>query len=95
MRRDRVQHDEDAVERIYNCDETGFNTDATKDQLFFKKSAKDTYEISPKCGNMQYSVPVAGSAAGEYFPPLVVYKGVHLYENWTSGGPYQCKYART
>ena len=43
----------------------------------------------------QYSVFIAGSAAGEYLPPLVVNKGAHLYENWTSGGPDQCKYART
>ena len=26
---------------------------------------------------------------------LVVYKGAHVYEDWTSGGLDQCKYART
>ena len=33
--------------------------------------------------------------AGEYIHPLVVHKGKHLYERWTTGGPYRCTYAVT
>ena len=27
-----------------------------------------------------------GNAAGEFIPPMVVYKSKHCYENWTTGG---------
>ena len=29
----------------------------------------------------------AGSTAGEFLPPMVVYKSENVYENWVKNGP--------
>lgn len=35
------------------------------------------------------------SASGNYIPPFTIYKGAHLYESWTKGGPPGALYACT
>ena len=60
-----ILDDEDAAERIYNCDETG----STRMRLkisYFLRSRQRTLTCT-KIGH------------------LVVYKGAHVYEDWTSG----------
>ena len=85
--------DPDAKQRIFNTDETGFNTNPNQPKLFFKKSARDAYLTTPTCGKAMYTVLVAGNAVGEYLESLVVYKAVHLNENWTANGPDGTRYA--
>jgi hypothetical protein len=85
----------DAAERIYNLDETGFNTNPCGKKLFFPKTARDSYMLAPTCGKTTYTVLFAANAAGEYVPPMVVYKGKYLYGSWTEGGPIDCSYSNT
>ena len=66
---------DDAEERIYNLDDTGCNTDAGGRKLFFSKSARDAYLLSPNSGKSMYTVLFAGNTAGEFLAPLVVYQG--------------------
>lgn len=66
---------EEHPERIINLDETELGTDPTKGKVFVPKSAKPTYLRSGCAGRLQYSVLFVGSASGERYPPLVVFKG--------------------
>ncbi|KAJ8959712.1 hypothetical protein NQ318_021906 [Aromia moschata] len=36
---------------------------------------------------------VCGNVNGDLLPPMVVYKALNIYENWTQGGPVGTKYA--
>ena len=38
-----------------------------------------------------YTVIVSGNAAGDFLP-LLVYKAIHLNENWTLNGPNGARY---
>lgn len=57
----------------------------------FKKSAKDAYLITPTASKAMYTVIVSGNAAGDFLP-LLVYKAIHLNENWTLNGPNGARY---
>ncbi|KAI8764075.1 CAunnamed protein product [Biomphalaria glabrata] len=37
----------------------------------------------------------AGSAAGEFLPPYVIYKSEHLWHSWCEGGPPGTRYGRS
>ena len=37
----------------------------------------------------------AGSAAGEFLPPMVVYKTDNVYQNWVKNGPVGSIYDAT
>ena len=74
-------------ESIWNCDETGLNTDHRSKKVFVAKGKKDVYIKAANAGKTNYSVLVCGSAAGNLMAPYTVYKGKNLYDNWTKGGP--------
>ena len=80
---------------IYNLDETRINTDPRAKKVFVPHTSRDTYLMSTICGKAMYSVMFYVSATHNYLPHFVVYKGLHLYNNWTSGGPPGCAYATT
>lgn len=53
--------------------------------MFFKKSSKDRYLLTPTSGKAMYTVLVCGSTSGLFMSPLVVFKGLHvwvLYGSW-------------
>ena len=82
-----------APESIYILNETGLNTDPQAKKVFVPRSSRDAYLKSATCGKAMYSVMFCVSATGNYLPPFVVYKGLHLYNTWTSGGPPGCVFA--
>ena len=41
------------------------------------------------------SIMFCSSADGEFLPPMVVYKGVYVQEEWKQGGPIGCQYTET
>ena len=51
--------------------------------------------ITPTCGKAMYTALATGNAAGEYMPPLVVYKAQYLNDSWTINGPKDATYAVT
>ena len=73
-------------ESIYNLDETGINTDPRAKKVFVPRTSRDAYLMSTTCGKAMYSVMFCVSAAGNYLPTIFVYKGLHIYNTWTSGG---------
>lgn len=78
---------QDSPERIFNLDEIGLGTDSRHTSIFVAKSSRTTYMKSPTCGKTMYTVLFCVSATGEYMPPFTIYKGLHLYDSWTKGGP--------
>ena len=61
--------------------------------MFFKKLSRDAYMITSTCGKAMYTVSATGNAAGEYMPPLVLYKAQYLNDTWTINGPKDSTYA--
>lgn len=64
--------DADEADCIFHADESGFSTDPNQRKMFFKKSSKDRYLLTPTSGKAMYTVLVCGSASGLFMSPLVV-----------------------
>ena len=45
-------------------DETGCSTDPTGKKMFFKKSSKENYLMTPNCGKAMYTILVACQQQG-------------------------------
>ena len=86
---------EEIAGRIFNCDESGLCTDPKGKKVFIAKGKKDAYIETPTSGKAMYTVLFCTSAAGEYMPPLTVYKALNLYEKWTQRGPKGATFACT
>lgn len=43
-------------------------------------------EMKSQHSNEAFSVMFCGSASGDLFPPMVLYKAQNCYINWTQGG---------
>ena len=87
--------EDDSADRIFNADETGLSTDPNERKLFFKKSLRDSYILTPTSGKSTYTVLVCGSASGVYLPPRIVYKSQYLYGSWCENGPDDARYSAT
>ena len=48
-----------------------------------------------KLSKQPVSLMFCENAAGDYLPPMVVYKAKNIYENWTKGGPTGTVYDAT
>ena len=62
-------YSEGITKRIFSFDKIGCITDPTGKQMFFIKSSKENYLMTPNCGKAMYTVLVAGLAEGKYLPP--------------------------
>ncbi|KAF0309116.1 Jerky -like [Amphibalanus amphitrite] len=82
-------------DRIFNLDESGLATDVRTEQVFVSKKDRNAYLRAASCGKATYSVLFCASASGVFMPPFTVYKGLHLYESWTNGGPAGAVYGVT
>ena len=82
------------AKRIFNADESGFNTKGSFERLVIGKG-KEAQQLRPTEGKTNYSVLVCGNAAGQYVPPYVVYKGTDTTINcaWTLNGPPNAAYS--
>ena len=87
-----VEENNLTAEQIYNCDETGLNTDPRLKKVYVAKGKRDAYLKNATEGKACYSVLVCGSAAGEVMPPFTVFKGKNLYKQWMNGGPKGATY---
>ena len=84
----------DQPHRIFNLDETGLNANPVNGKVYVEKG-KSAVVLNANCGKTSYSVMFCISADGKYLPPFVIYKGAHLYDNWTRGGPKDAVYTAT
>lgn len=81
--------------RIFHLHETGLSTDPRSSKIFLQKESRTAYLKFADCGKAMYTVLFCISAAGEYLPPFVVYKGQNLYQSWMTGGPQGTLYGCT
>ena len=77
----------DVASRIWNCNETCFNTVVRSQQVLAKRGSKWVHETGGGSGRENITVHICGSAAGEVLLPYTVYKGKHLYTLWTHHEP--------
>ncbi|KAF8789211.1 hypothetical protein HNY73_007169 [Argiope bruennichi] len=70
-------------------------THSRNSPVFVQISSGTTYMKSATQGKTMFSVLFGISASGNYMPHFAIYKGAHLYESWTKGGPPGALYACT
>lgn len=74
---------EDKPHLIFNLDETGFSTDPSKTKIVGKIGYPATRTISSP-GRDNVTVLVGASADGGKLPPLIIFKGKNVWDNWLS-----------
>lgn len=80
------------AENIFNYDESNLRDDPGSKKCIFKKGAKYCERVM-NSSKSATSVMFAGSAAGEFLPPMVVYKAMNVYESWRERGPKGAVYS--
>ena len=85
MKRNRTVAD--FASRIWNCDETDFCLGATSKKILAKRGERCVHEVGGGSDHQFITVNACGNAAGLKLPPFILYKGKHLYNTWTNGGP--------
>lgn len=79
-------------QNIYNCDETGFQTDAGVQKILCRRGSRNPVKLVGNTTKTMYTVLMACSAVGEFLPMYILYKGLHLYSSWCIGGPDGARY---
>ena len=74
-------------QNIFNVDETGFQTDIGDQKIFCKRGLRNPHKTVASSTKTMFTVQVCCSAVGQFLPLYVVFKGLHLYSTWCSGGP--------
>ena len=82
-----ITHCEDLDRRVWNCDETGVATAVASKVILARRGSKWVHEVGGGSGRELITLMGCGSAAGERLPPMILYKGKHLYSTWTINGP--------
>ena len=70
---------------IFNYDETNLQDDPGHNWVLARRGRKRVENVKDT-SKTSISVMWCGSAAGEYLPPMVVYKAENLYHGWVHGG---------
>ncbi|CAB4023918.1 PREDICTED: uncharacterized protein LOC106141545 [Paramuricea clavata] len=82
------------ADKILNYDETNLADDPGQEKLIFKRGKKYPERVMNYTkGNI--SIMFCGTASGELLPVYVVYKNVHMWTTWTTGGPKYARYNRS
>ena len=92
---DENEDPDELAKRIYNCDETGINTNPSGKKVFIPKGSKSAYIEAATGGKTCYAVLFCTSASGEFLPPLILHKARNLYQTWTTDGPPKVTYSCT
>ncbi|XP_039287325.1 uncharacterized protein LOC120351997 [Nilaparvata lugens] len=64
-------------------DETGFCVDPSRTKVVGEKNSP-SYRITSSPGRENVSVLVGCSAGGDKLPPLIIYKGKNIWDEWTA-----------
>ena len=78
---------DDYQHRLWNVDETGFCLGVASKKILARRGARAVHEVGGASDHQFITVSVCGNAAGLRLPPFILYKGKHLYNTWTQGGP--------
>ena len=67
---------------IWNCDETSFQCDPKNSRVLCEIGVNRLTKTIANGEKVQYTVLVCCSAAGEFLPPYVVFKGKNIQHHW-------------
>jgi hypothetical protein len=81
-------------ENIWNYDESNLQDDPGRRKCVIRRGYKYPERVV-NCSKVGFSVMFSGNAKGDMLPPYVVYKSVHLYEQWRKGGPKGARFNRS
>ena len=73
--------------KIFNYDETNITDDPGVKTVIVRRGYGRRVEQKQEHSRQSTSVMFCGNAAGDYLPPMVVYKAKNLYQGWTEGDP--------
>ena len=79
---------------IWNYDETNLRDDPGARKYVMKRGTKYLERIMDS-SKVAFSVMFTGNSEGAVLPQYVVYKSVHLYDQWVQGGPPGARYNRS
>lgn len=71
---------------VFNYDESNLSDDPGKKKAIFRRGVKYPERVV-NFSKSATSIMMCGSASGILLPPFVIYKGEHLWNTWTEGGP--------
>ena len=77
----------DLASRVWNADESGFCLGATSKKVLARRGSRCVNDVGGASDHQYITVNTCGNAAGLRLPPFILYKGKHLYNTWTAGGP--------
>ncbi|KAJ8939583.1 hypothetical protein NQ314_011080 [Rhamnusium bicolor] len=83
---------ESRPQNIFNCDESGFQTDVSIQKFLCRKGSRNPHKVVGSVTKSTYTVLVCCNVIGDYLPLYVNYKGLHLYSNWCQNGPEDAVY---
>ena len=73
-------------ERIYNIDETSFCLDPSRIKVVGEKG-KAAHRVTAGPGRENFTVLImGGSASGRKLPPLIIFRGKHIWDSWMAKG---------
>ncbi|CAH2095105.1 unnamed protein product [Euphydryas editha] len=78
---------QDKPHAIWNLDETSFSKDPSKTKIVGVKGYAATRVIATP-GKDNTTVLLGASAAGQKTPPLIIFKGKNVWDEWTSPDAY-------
>ena len=83
-------------DNIFNYDETNLTDDPGAKEVIVRRGRRRV-ERKAEHSKQSTSIMFCGNAAGDYLPPMVVYKcgSGNVYEAWTKRGPPGTQYAST
>ena len=73
--------------RIWNLDEVGVTPNPVGGLVFAGRGTKNVYSLTPNGVKKMTTVLCCCSAAGQFLPPMVLYKGKYLQSTHVHGGP--------
>ena len=73
--------------QIWNCDESGFPSDPASCRVVGTRGAV-SYKVTSGPGRNNTTVLAACSAAGEAFPPMIVFQGMKFQSTWKGNDFY-------
>ncbi|XP_073954289.1 uncharacterized protein [Choristoneura fumiferana] len=82
------------IANIINYDETNLTDDPGRKKVIVRRGCKYPERIVNHSKGST-SVMMAATADGNFLPPYVVYKSLHLYDSWTMRGPENVRYNRS
>ena len=76
---------------IWNYNKTNLRDDPGAQKYVMERGTKYPEKVMDS-SKVAFSVMFIGNAEGDVLPQYVVYKSVHLYDQWVEGGPSGARY---